>query len=432
MQGRLNAIQKSMLLWNEMHPYSAVHVVQMRAPLDVMRLRTCINGAVTKHGLTRLSLDCAQSAFQYEGGPADCEIRTLPSDEGPCSALRTEIERQLNLPFDHTRPFSPFRFLVAPAGESFFLGLAYFHPAADATSVVRLLKEIITAYLQTGAADSNQALDLYPDHRAHLLRRHPQVVARRVLGLPAQIRNLRQSHRARFADPNNMANGFECFSVAPPDLRSLLAAAKNWGVTVNDLLIALLMKSLSPCAAGRAQARRRKKLSVGCIVNLRRDQGPARRQAFGVFLGSFTVTHEAPEGIGLRALAADIRKQTAPIKRHRLYLGMPLELGLARFLLKFLPPERRKTFYAKSHPLWGGITNMNLNGLWEPAGGPAPLDYFRGVSTGPITPLVLSVTTIGERLNLGLSYRTAVFSKREIQNLQGRFLEELKETRPAA
>jgi hypothetical protein len=136
-----------------------------------------------------------------------------------------------------------------------------------------------------------------------------------------------------------------------------------------------------------------------------------------------------PSGIALRKLAEDIRKQTSPIKRHKLYLGTPLELGFARLVLRFFSPGRRRRFYAKHHPLWGGITNMNLNLLWEPGQTTALLDYFRGVSTGPVTPLVLSVTTIGDRVNLGVSYRTTVFSRLDIENLQGRFREHFEETR---
>lgn len=75
---------------------------------------------------------------------------------------------------------------------------------------------------------------------------------------------------------------------------------------------------------------------------------------------------------------------------------------------------------------------MNLNLLWEPSGRNPPLDYFRGVSTGPVTPLVLSVTTIGDRVNIGLSHRTTVFSTMEIDALQSRFRTLLEQTRPEA
>ena len=164
-------------------------------------------------------------------------------------------------------------------------------------------------------------------------------------------------------------------------------------------------------------------------MNLRKDLGVDSRRTFGLFLGSFTVTHEVPEGISLRELGAEVERQTSSIKRHKSYLGTPLELTLARFMLRFFSSQRREKFYAKNFPLWGGITNMNVNSLWEPEGGNAPLDYFRGVSTGPVTPLVLSVTTAGDRANIGLSYRTSVFSPTDIEGLKRRFLEHLGETR---
>ena len=45
---------------------------------------------------------------------------------------------------------------------------------------------------------------------------------------------------------------------------------------------------------------------------------------------------------------------------------------------------------------------MNLNSLW-PGNEAAPTpDYFRAVSTGPVTPLVLSVSTAGDHAWLPL------------------------------
>jgi hypothetical protein len=151
MLGRLNTFQKTMLQWDAMHPYSAVHVVQVRGALDATRLRTFIHTTVEKRGLTHLTLDCKRFNYEYQGGPASCEIRSLAGDAAPRGALVAEMERQLNLRFDHTRPFSPFRFLIVPAGDSFFLGLVYFHPVADAESVVCLLKDVVTGYLEEDA-----------------------------------------------------------------------------------------------------------------------------------------------------------------------------------------------------------------------------------------------------------------------------------------
>jgi len=425
MCGRLNSFQKTMLQWNALHPYSAIHVVQLPGTLDATRLRACINATLETRGLAHLTLDLEERTFQYQAGPADCAIQIIAGGDDPRPALAAEMERQLNQPFACTERFNPFRFLVAPAGESFFLGVVYFHPAADAESVVFLLRDIANRYLAEGTPGFSDTLDLYPHSHAHLLGRHPGVVLQRLLALPRQVRNLRQSCRAPFRDAADMTNGFRFFSVAPDDLRSLIAATKSWEVTLNDLFMALLLKVLSPLAAARKQAGKRRKLSLGCIVNLRKELGVDSRQTFGLFLGSFTVAHDVPEGISLRALAGDIRQQTLAIKRRQLYLGTPLELGFARFMLKFFSPERRKKFYPKNYPLWGGITNMNLNALWEPREGGAPLDYFRGVSTGPVTPLVLSVTTVCDRANIGLSYRTTVYAANEVEGISSRFLDDL-------
>jgi len=65
---------------------------------------------------------------------------------------------------------------------------------------------------------------------------------------------------------------------------------------------------------------------------------------------------------------------------------------------------------------------MNLNSLWPQEPGKDGLaDYFRAVCTGPATPLVLSTTTSGDRLNVGLTYRTAVFFRSGCSNYKSKF-----------
>ena len=429
MHGRLNSFQKTMLQWNDLHPYSAVHVVQIPGTLEEARLQQAIQRTLLSRGLTNLTLDRENSMYRYEGGAARSDMKLLPEVQEPRPALFAEIEQQLNLAFDQRAPFNPFRFFVAPASNSFFLGLTYFHPVADAESVVRLIKDLADTYLEKVTAVPLPPLDLYPDGASHLLWRHSRVFLGRLLGLPSQIGRMRQSHRPRYRDAGEQSNGFTFFSLEQEILSGLVAARKSWGVTVNDLLMSLLLKSLSPLASGRAKERKRRKISIGCIVNLRRDLS-IDPGTFGLFLGSFTVTHVVPKDISLKELAKDIGRQTLAIKDKKLYLGTTLELEFARFMLRFFSPERRTKFYPKNYPLWGGITNMNLNTLWGGSGEDAPMDYFRGVSTGPATPLVFSVTTVRDRMNIGLSYRSTVFSKEIIQELKDRFtdyLEQLKE-----
>src|SRR5262249_33414977 len=154
--------------------------------------------------------------------------------------------------------------------------------------------------------------------------------ARKMMVLPGFISELRRSSRPRYRDVHDLQNRFTLFSLKPENLRSVLRTTKAWGITLNDLFLALLMKSLVPLAVARAKGPRNR-LSVGCIVNTRKDLGFAGRRTLGVFLGSFIVTREIPEAVGLADLAKDVRDRTARIKRHKIYLAAPLEFTLGRW-----------------------------------------------------------------------------------------------------
>lgn len=137
-----------------------------------------------------------------------------------------------------------------------------------------------------------------------------------------------------------MGNGFDFFSLTAQDLDHLMAAGKSWGVTLNDLFLALLLKALSPLATERFRAHRRNQLSVGSIVNIRKDLGVDSRRTFGIFLGSFVVTHVVPEGISVQALAEDLHR-TLRIKQTSRYMGTPVDLACARFMQSFLSTGRK-------------------------------------------------------------------------------------------
>ena len=411
-----------MLQWNDLHPYNAVHVARIPEPLDPERLTKVINARLETLGLAGLALNRDQGTYHYRGGPARCAINSLMSEAGAESCLASQIEHQLNTAFIPSEGFSPFRFFAVPQGDFFFLGLAYFHPVADAESIVLLMKNLADNYLGRAALSLTEPLELYPSGYDNLLRR-PLLLARKLAALPAQVKNLRSSCRPAFRDEQNLNNGFSFFSLTPAILLALTKAAKGWEVTLNDLFLALLLKCLSPLATGRAQSPKRRKISVGCIVNLRKDLGLNSPRTFGLFLGSFVITHEVPGGISLMNLARDIRSRTLGIKRHKLYMGAAIEMAFARLMLSFFSTDRRKKLYQKHYPLWGGITNMNLNSLWEQPTGESPIDYFRAVSTGPVTPLVLSLTTVRDCVNIGLTFRSTVFSAPQIEGIKRDFLD---------
>ena len=423
MRGRLNIFQRTMIQWDALHPYNAIHVVKIPVAFDAARLRDVLAATLQTLGLTGLGMDRRGGRFEYRGGAAACELTVIAAGE---QALAEEVARQLNQPFAPAESFSPFRFFVAPEDGCFRLGLVYFHAVADAESIVRLLRAIVRAYAE-GDVAAGGALERHPPPPPSLLLRQPGLFLRKLLALPALIRDMKKSFRPDCRDEDDLTSGFVFFALTPEQLRGLIAAGKSWGVTVNDLFLAVLLKGFASLAVTRSPTEQRLNLSVGCIVNTRKDHGIDSARTFGLYLGSFVVTHAVPAAMPLRGLAEDVHRITERVKRDRIYLAASVEMALASVVLACFSPARRKNVYRKNYPLWGGITNLNLNPLWPSSEAPSPLDYFRAVSTGPVTPVVLSATTVGGAVNLGVSYRTSFFMAAEIEQLKKVFLEQVEQ-----
>ena len=436
MQGRLNLFQRTMLRWRELHPYNSVHVVFLAGPLEARRLQEAIDRALAAAGLTGYELDARQRRFTFDavGGRAElrAELRILPAAGGAVAATDAEIERQLNEPFVRTGRMTPFRFFAIDDEPGFRLGLTYDHFIAGGDSIVVLLRAIVDEY--SGRNDSKQVrppLRRYPRTYTRLLLRHARAAVHGMLHLPRMAGSLRRSVRPRYADLRDARNSFTHFSVPPEQFAQILRSAKAWGVTVNDLWLALLLHALAPLVPADRHAARRRDLAVASIINIREDIEAAAQTTFGQFLSSFRVAHLVPDGISLRELALDIHAETARVKRNRLYLQTLLALGVVGMLWRFLSRERRERFHSKSYAILAGLTMLNVTVLWPGAGTRAPpLRYLRGVSTGPLAPLVLAISTVGNSLIAGVSYRTAAFDRATVERLISNLLFSLETLPP--
>ena len=411
MRGRLNLFQATMLRWKELHPYSAVHAVHVAAVLDVARLQSAIGRELEMRGLTHLTLDAVRGCYDYGGGLAPVTIAILPGGAHPRRVLEVEVERQLNDAFPANGALDPFRFFVVDAGTSFELALAYDHFVAGGDSIVLLLQSILIRYEHGDAVARGPVPALYPDIFRQLLLRHAGAVLRGILSLPRLAMNCRHSHRPRYLRWPDPTNGFTSFRLAPAEFAALLRTAKAWQVTLNDVLIAVMLQTLSPLAEKRLTARRRVYLAAASIMNIRDDVGADVRTWFGQFLSSFRVAHRVPANIGLRELARDIHAQTKAWKERKLYLQTLVVMFYSGIVWRFLGLPQRQRFHVKNWPVWVGVTLLNVDALWREGGAadrsPA---YLRAVSTGPLAPMVVAVTTAAGTLEAGISYRTAAFA----------------------
>jgi NRPS condensation-like uncharacterized protein len=409
--GTLHVFQKTMLLWDEMHPYNAVHVVRIPQPLDLPRIRSIIQQQLELYHLTGFALDRTQKRFSYLGGTADIDIKIVEQKKETSTALDNEIELQINTSFPTEGLITPFRFFVVKEDHFFYLGLVYLHFISDAESIVYILKSIVNTYMNKRTADVQIPLRHYPCTLRHMMQFNLKYLMSWLLTLPSYIADVRRSCRVSYTDIDNYHMSFSHVTIEPSQFLALVKASKRWGVTINDILIAILLLSVSPFASKRLSSTRRKKISVASVVNIRKDLPIGIQRPFGLYLGSFMVSHTVPQGVTLDHLVKDIHKQTVKIKRHKLYLRSLIEQLLALTLIPHFSTKRQRKFYAKYYPLWGGISNVNLNTLWDQSIEENPIDYLRAVSTNPVVPLVFSLTTVQDTVNIGVSFRGAVFSR---------------------
>jgi len=85
---------------------------------------------------------------------------------------------------------------------------------------------------------------------------------------------------------------------------------------------------------------------------------------------------------------------------------------------RFLSAEQRQGFHAKNYAVWAGMTPLFLDALWPAARAyPFRLEYVRAVATGPLAPIVVALTTLGEVVQIALSFRTAAFDRERVDGI---------------
>ena len=414
--GRLNLFQAAMLGWRDLHPYNAVHAARIERPLDRDALERAIRETLVTAGLTGLELDRRRLRYAWQGGPSRISVEVVPGADNWRETLARVFERELNTPFTRDGALEPFRFFALDLGDSFFLGLAYDHFIAGGDSIVVLLSALVDRYAGVQAGDN--PLARYPRTHRSLLLRHPLAFCRSLTRLPAMGASCRRTIRPRYRPIEEGHNAFRFFTLDADRYTALRAAARSFGVTLNDVLMAIMLLAQDATSPARDRDARRSELAVASIMNLREAHGDDAHRTFGQFLSSFRVSHPVPPGIALRDLAQDVHRMTARIKRERLYLATLSAVAVDRVIGRFQTPKQRMAAYAKSYPVGAGISSLNVDALWHLAGSERAPAYVRGVPTGPTSPLAVAITTGNGELCAGLSYRTAAFTADAIAGIE--------------
>jgi hypothetical protein len=414
--GRLNLFQTAMLGWRDLHPYNAVHAACIGRALDRDALERAIRETLAHAGLTGLELDRRRRRYAWRGGPSRVTVDVLPSGGDWRETLARAFERELNAPFPRDGMLEPFRFFALDLGNSFFLGLAYDHFIAGGDSIVVLLSTLAGRYI--GGQTGDAPLARYPRTHRRLFVRHPLAFCRSLARLPAMGASCRRTIRPRYRPVEEGHNAFRFFTLDADRYAALRAAARSFGVTLNDVLIAILLLAQDATSPARDRNARRSELAVASIMNLREAHGDDAHRTFGQFLSSFRVAHPVPPGIALRELAQDVHRATTRIKREMLYLTTLGAIAVDRVVGRFRTREQRMAVYAKSYPVGAGVSSLNVNALWHSADGSGAPRYIRGVPTGPASPIAVAISTSGDSLCAGVTYRTTAVGPDAIHQLE--------------
>ena len=427
MRGRLNLFQSSMLRWRELHPYCASHVVAVDAPLDESRLRSTIASVLQECGLTGLILDADRRQFTWQDGSPTVDLHVLDGGAAPFERAAKEIETSINVPFPRGGRFDPFRFFAVRDGGRFLVGLTYDHFIAGGDSIAVLLTDLADRYVSPDAAPLPR-LERYPATYARLFARHAGPLASGLLALPGLLAGWRRAIRPHVERPADGTNGYVHFALDATRLARLRAAAKSWDVSLNDTLLAIVLRAVAPLAARRHHIGRRTQVALASIVNVRADFQPPATAVFGQFLSSFRVVHPIPRDEPLAEVARALSAQATRAKKRKLYLVTLLAMEAAALLWPFASPDRRHRLYLKYHPVFAGFTPLDVNALRRRRGS-RDGDYLRAASTGPMAPMVVAVTTAGTALRVGITYRTAALSRSEIEAVMQAMMQDMETPR---
>ncbi|MBA4371386.1 MAG: hypothetical protein C0402_00840 [Thermodesulfovibrio sp.] len=435
MRGRLNIFQRTMLQWDSFHPYNVVFLMKIPGRLDQEKLRSSLDSVIERFRIGEFSFDRTLGTYEYAGEYAGeyadrqpkAELRIIPEGEDCLQAVRNEVGLQMNRRFeDKQGKVSPVRFFAVEGEGFFYLGLVCFHVIADGYSIFRIIRNIIGSY--SGGPLPKEAPEIYPETYGSLFRQRPLLFFLKSLTLPAFVSGLRRSCKP-FAmyHTHDQSVAYHSVACSHQFAAALTEATGKWGVTRHDIFLAIIFKVIAPFVLTKKVTDRKKKVALGSVINISRDLGIDHNRSIGVFLSSFTVSHAGPAGRSLEALAQDIRRTTAVIKKRRLYLVTLLEQWLGLKWMPFLPREQQMKFYPKNYPLWAGVSNMNYTGLLDelPGGGEIPISF--AAPTGPNCPIVFAITRGKKTIDIGLSYRVEVFSRDEIETIGNDFLRYAKE-----
>jgi hypothetical protein len=339
-------------------------------------------------------------------------------------SLESLMNEELNRRFDDAHPFRPF---IVNNSQTHFVGIVYHHWIADSFSIRMLLREWFGRIYEIG---HDQRLRFRVDVPGYWQLFGPSQsnwtlggAALDLLRWSARFRRARRIDTAGFRD---LRTHFTLHRAPDGLINSITTAARRSGVTVNDVFLAAMAQACDAIVPAKRMPHR-PELALGTIVDLRSKAKQPLDDAFGLYLGFTSVFCRPDELSDWSRTLQRIHQQNTTLKTSAAAESSMLRMSAGLFAGKILSRSRLLEFYRKRLALAGGISNVNLNRDWPVKFHPSPLlDYVRVSPCGPMMPVVFTPTTLGDRLNVGLTCRESVVSHEKTGELFAIFLDQLE------
>lgn len=426
-EGNMNAFQRVMHQWSELHPYNAVHAYRIARPLHAERLREAVRQVYRQAGLGFVATDEGGWRYRYETDPSP-PLEVLDGGHHIRAVLRDLFANELNGPFERPR-CRPMRITAVAAGPAdHYVCVGYDHWAADSVSARIIMRRILGRYLCLALPNGEPPLEYYPDtyRRIFAPRLSAARLIRGAIEAAGQMIWRRTICRVPYTSVTHMPVGYTFAATADGTVDRLRHFARSLDATVHDVILAALGRAMAEHLPRRASRDGTCPMGIGTIVDTRGDAAADLSHTLGAFLSYYAVRFAAEPNTGLDEVTRRVAELTRPIKAQRAYLDAFAQMKLFSAVWPLLNRRRQAYFVRMVLPMTAGVSNVVVRDEWLDTSGSPVVDYFRGAPTGPMLPLTLAVTTFGERMNLGITYRRTGFTESRLRGILAMLQAELE------
>jgi len=416
----LNGFQQMMLRWEQHLPLNAMHLVELKSGPDSRVVADCLSAACSMLGLRRVCVDGAGRNLLWESPLAS---RTVPAPQVALRSLATAgyenlsrvLNCELNERFESGMHWPVRAVQIEQDNHTTFLGLVYHHLVTDARGISLLMREWLRRLGDHSFEGASQQFE-YSSPATESADRTGWKQG--IAGLARTAQDLVTLMRCRrpmpdFQTSRRIQAGFHETSAR---LSLLKGYARVFGATVGELVLAALFEALTLLLQERPRGQ--VPMALCLPVDLRNPAEQETGVFLGQMLGSLTVQDTGSVGESFSGRVSRIAAKVRTLKQSGRAAGHSMQMKVMSRLWDLAPDwVNRKTGPALI-PLAGCLSNVNFTQFMMSEVQSGLLRaYHRFSGTGPLVPLMISLTTLPSTMSLTTSHHSDVFSDNQITRL---------------